>query len=121
MIAEQRCVIEVPFNLPQGVQNHPAIIISTNTSNEHDNTFVAVMITHSKVEDEFSFLLNQQMFAGNKLPTSYQARLHLVSMFYSEYDIITNAYQNVKMKEEHFHRMMDRIIRLTFGYKIPLK
>lgn len=45
---EQRSVVEVPFNLPDGVENHPVIVISSNYSNEQDFTFVGIMITHNK-------------------------------------------------------------------------
>lgn len=118
---ERRSVIEVPFNLPQGAKNHPAIVISSNYANEHDNTIIAVMITHNQREDDFTFRLADQMFTGNRLPSSYQARVHLISLFSSERDIIRNSYLNIKMKEDHFNRMMERIIHITLGYKIPFR
>src|SRR5947209_4714765 len=116
MAIPQRAVVELPFNLPSGTQNHPGIVISSDNANEEDETIIAVMITHYESEDDFTFRLNPQMFSGNDTPSSYQARLHLISMF-SERDIIKNNYRNVMMKEEHFNRMMERIIRVTLGYK----
>ena len=121
MTISQRTVVEVPFNLPNGLQNHPAIVLSTDYSNEEDETIIVVMITNNKNEDDFTFRLSPQMFSGNNPPTSYQARLHLISLFSIEKDIISNSHPNVMMKEEHFHRMMERIIRITFGYKFPVR
>ncbi len=114
-----RQVVEIPFNLPNGVENHPAIIISTNNALEEESHefFVAVMTTHNTIDDDFTFELNASMFVGNKVPSSNQVRLHLVSSFTTE-DIITNNYPNVFMKEEYFKRMMKQIIEKTFGFNI---
>jgi hypothetical protein len=114
----QGSVVEVAFNLPQGAEPHPAIIISCNNANEEDGTVICVMTTSSKMEDDFTFKLSPQMFEGKLPPTSYQARLHLVSMFSAETDIIVNRHYGVRMKSAHFHRMMERIFLVTFGYKL---
>lgn len=116
----QGSVVEVAFNLPQGSQPHPAIIISCDNANEEEGTIVCIMTTSDKTEDDFTFKLSPQMFEGKLPPTSYQARLHLVSMFSSERDIITNKHYGVRMKVAHFHRMMERIFLVTFGYKLHI-
>lgn len=111
----QRDVIEVPFNLPQGVENHPAIVVSVDDIMEYEGIAVCVMITHNKTEDEFTFHLSPDMFTGNSKMTGYQARLQLISLFNVEKDIISNSNMNVQMKEADFLRMMKRIIQVTFG------
>jgi hypothetical protein len=35
----------VPFNLPQRVLHHPAIVLSTNEAIREEEAFVAVMLT----------------------------------------------------------------------------
>lgn len=113
----QRSVVELPFNLPEGVKNHPAIVISTNDVITYDSLFIAVMITHDKTEDDYTFHLSQNMFIGNSPPTSYQARVHLVGLFTFK-EILPNSHHNIMMKESDFKRLLNRIVQVTFGQEI---
>ena len=116
----QRSVVEVTFNLPQGTEAHPAIIISCDNANIEESTIVCVMTTSDKTEDDFTFRLNPQMFEGKFPLISYQARLHLVSMFSAEKDVIVNRHHGIRMKSEHFDRIMERIFLVTFGYRLRI-
>ena len=111
----QRQIIEVPFNLPQGAMNHPALILSSNECIELERAFIAVMITSEKMDDEFSFELTNSMPESGKLTSHYsEIRLHLISFFKFDH-VIPNYHLNTKVKKEYFTRILKQIMRISFG------
>jgi hypothetical protein len=55
MKPSQRDIVELPFNLLQGVENHPAIVLSCNDAIELESAFVAVMVTSEKLMTNIVF------------------------------------------------------------------
>src|SRR5882757_6608792 len=105
----QRQIIEVPFNLSQGVQNHPALILSANDAIEMESAFVAVMITSEKYDDEYTFQLSNAMLESGRFTKPYtEIRLHLVSYF-KESEVIINNRSNTRVKAVDFSRIIRRI------------
>jgi hypothetical protein len=45
MKIQQRDIIELPFYLPQGIEHHPAIVLSSDDAIMAEDAFVAAMIT----------------------------------------------------------------------------
>ncbi|WP_016776613.1 type II toxin-antitoxin system PemK/MazF family toxin [Anaerophaga thermohalophila] len=117
MILHQRCIVEVPFNLPQGVINHPAIILSNDTAIQEEGGFVAVMLTSEEsYQDEFTFEITKGM-TTKKLDVPYcQARVHLISFFRND-DVIPNKNYNNYLKENEFQNLIQQIVEIAFGYE----
>lgn len=114
----QRQIVEVPFNLQQGVQNHPALVLSVNDAIEVERAFIAVMITSERQDDEFTFELSNAMLESGTFTENYtEARLHLVSYF-REAEVIMNRHRNTKIKPADFSRVLRRIFQVTFGQKL---
>jgi hypothetical protein len=110
----QRQIVEVPFNLQQGVQNHPALVLSMDDAIEMEEAFIAVMITSEKHDDEYTFQISDAMLESGKFTKSYtEVRLHLVSYFKSA-EVIKNAH-HTKVKSADFTRIIRQIIRRAFG------
>lgn len=117
MAISQRGIVEIPFNLPQGVMNHPAIVLSCNDAIEMEGAFTAVMITSQQYDDECSFELHSDML-NKPLNSKYsEVRLHLIS-FFKERDVIRNSNHNLQMKEKDFLRLIAQINRITFGINL---
>ena len=86
MKVNQGDIVELPFVFEHGTEPHPAIVISNNDINENENTFIAVMMSTVKTDDEYSFWTKDEMFTI-KPRNKGQVRLHLVSMF-SDRDVM---------------------------------
>jgi len=111
----QRQIIEVPFNLSQGVQNHPALVLSANDAIEIERAFIAVMITSEKHDDEYTFEISDAMLEYGRFARPYtEIRLHLVSYF-KESEVIINNHSNTKVKAIDFSRIIRRIVQVTFA------
>jgi mRNA-degrading endonuclease toxin of MazEF toxin-antitoxin module len=106
MKVKQGEIIEVPFVFEHGVEPHPAIVISNNDINENENTFVAVMMTTTKIDDEYSFWTNDDMFSI-KPKRKGQVRLHLVSTF-TKKDVM-GKYGTIRQK--YLEIIIDKIYR----------
>jgi hypothetical protein len=114
----QRQIIEVPFNLHQGVQNHPALILSANDAIEMEGAFIAAMITSERHDDEFTFEISDAMLESGRFTKPYtEIRLHLISYFKVS-EVITNRHSNTKVKATDFSRIIRRIVQITFAQKI---
>lgn len=107
----QRDIIEVNFRLPDGkFKAHPALIISSNLSNEFEETYIIVMLSGVTNNDDFTFWLKNEMLnRPTKKPT--QVRCHLISLI-SKSDIIN---QNVsQIKAQPFKELMAHLIAKVF-------
>lgn len=119
---EQRQIVEVQFRLPPdgNFLQHPAVIISNTEVNNIEEGFVAVMITHTNHDDEYSFSIDDKIFSKPLNDNSHQEiRLHLVSYFLDQ-DVILNHHGFNKMKEEYFKRMITQINSSTFDFSLSI-
>lgn len=113
MKIRQKDILEVSFNLPDGLANHPVIVLSNDDAIEDENSFIAVMLTSKKNNDEYSFEITDEMLL-KKLNVDYcEARLHLIS-FFKENEVITNHFTNNQIKQDYFKELMKQIFRITF-------
>jgi len=73
-------IVEVNFLLPSGeFKPHPTIVISNNIVNQYEDAFVGVMISSSAPNDEFSYILSNEMLSKpSKKPC--QVRCQLISL-----------------------------------------
>ncbi len=113
-MVSQRDIVEVPFNLRQGVRIHPAIVLSKNEAIDEEGSFVALMLTTDKTKDEFSFILREVMLQKRLQVPFCQARLHLISLFHDN-EIIRNTNYNNRIKQSYFNELIEKINIETFG------
>lgn len=111
---KQRQVVEIPFNLSQGTENHPGIIISTNSAIEEEEAFMAMMLTSQPYNDEFSFYVSNNMFNKQFSKKNMQARLHLVSYFKIN-DVLENSHQNVFMTKLSFENLIGQFYKFVMN------
>ena len=111
----QRDVYLLPHPInPKSEENHPFIVISVESSNSHENTFLAVMITASKKTiDDHSFQLTDDMFEYPLRKTDCHARMHLIMLCLPK-EIIGNKLNT--MKEFYFKQLMKYIGDIVFNY-----
>jgi hypothetical protein len=62
----QRDIVMIAYELPQGLEYHPAIIISSNLIYEIEGVFYAVMCSSEISPEEFALELTPQMIVGKK-------------------------------------------------------
>jgi mRNA-degrading endonuclease toxin of MazEF toxin-antitoxin module len=116
-LISQRDIVEIPFNLPQGVKHHPAIVLSNNEAIQDEEAFVALMMTTEKSNDLYTFEITSDMLS-KKLHVPYcEARLHLISFFRTK-EVVANSHYNNKIKPEFFQEMIKQINRITFGLEV---
>ena len=113
----QRDIIEVPFNLPQGIIHHPAIVLSNNDAIREEEAFIALMLTTEKANDLYTFEITSDM-VSKKLHVPYcEARLHLISFFRTK-ETVPNSHYNNKIKQEFFEELIKQVNRITFGLEL---
>ncbi len=117
MKVRQREIVELPFYLPQGIKNHPALVLSTDDAIELEDAFVAVMITSQKIDDEFSFQLIDDMLSMPMDKPYREIRLHLVSLFRVK-DVIPNSHLRRKVKPDDFEIIVRQISATAFGIQL---
>lgn len=108
----QRDIVEVVFNDDFG-GNHPAIIISNKLVHEVEGYFVCVMMTSSDYDDEFSFVLNDEMVMKPLDRGHCEVRCHLIQ-FVPLDSIIVNRHNN-QLKIEPFKNLIIKITKSTFS------
>ena len=115
MSVNQREVYKLPHPITLEIEEgHPFIVLSVLDANNHERTFVAVMITSSEFKkDEYSFPLANEMFERDLPKPDSHARMHLMTLCLPE-DIIGNRL-NV-MKEFYFNQLMAAIGDLVFNF-----
>ncbi|MFZ4798287.1 MAG: type II toxin-antitoxin system PemK/MazF family toxin [Bacteroidia bacterium] len=119
MSISQRDIVEVEFNLPQGNIFHPAIVLSKNEAIDQEESFVAVMMTTTDHDDEFSYTITSDMLtkplAGNIKHS--EVRLHLIGFFKIE-NVRMNSHYNTQIKIDEFKTLIKYITELAFGVKV---
>jgi hypothetical protein len=115
MNINQRDVYLLPHPInPNSEDRHPGIVLSVLDANNHERTFIAVMITSSKIKkDDYSFELRNEMFESDLPKGGSHARMHLISLVLNEE--VLGKRLNV-MKVFYFNQLMASIGDLIFSY-----
>jgi mRNA-degrading endonuclease toxin of MazEF toxin-antitoxin module len=113
-MASQRDIVEIWFDEDFG-GNHPAIVISNELVQEVEGYFVCVMMTSTNHDDEFSFVITDDMLVKPLNKDFCEARCHLIQ-FVPKEDVITNSHNN-QMKVESFRNLINKITSTTFSTK----
>ena len=74
----QRDIVEVVFDDDFG-GNHPAIVLSNKLVQEVEGYFVCVMMTSTDFDDEFSFVIDDNMLIRPLKRPHCEARCHLIN------------------------------------------
>jgi len=77
---QQGDIVLVNFPLPAGLKLHPAVIVSNDEVYETEECYIGIMITSSKIRDNFSFELSNEMLT-NPLDQQSQVRCQLIALF----------------------------------------
>src|SRR5579872_3283188 len=88
MKVQQRDIIEVNFELPNGrFKTHPALVVSNENVLETEDIFYAVMISSKLFNDEFTFELENSMLSKPLSKKSF-VKCQLIQS-YSTYEVIS--------------------------------
>ena len=80
MKANQGDIIEINFYLPgKRFEPHPCVVVSNNTINKYEDSFVVAMLSTAKTNDNYSFHL-QDFMLTKKPRKKGQVRCHLLSI-----------------------------------------
>jgi mRNA-degrading endonuclease toxin of MazEF toxin-antitoxin module len=110
MKINQRDIIEVQFQLPNGsFKNHPALVISNNNVLDAEDIFYAVMISTKDYNDEFTFTLNDSM-CNKPLSKKSFIKCQLIQS-YSETEVISKI---SSIKSLHFEEVKKMIMTTVF-------
>lgn len=110
----QRDIVEVPFNLPQGVRPHPVIVLSSNEAIQEEGAFVGLMMTTDESRDLYTFRITSDMLSKELDVPFSQARLHLISFFNVKEVVPTSKFNN-RIKPEYFEQLIRQVNQITFG------
>ena len=102
-------IIEIAFLIPHNnrTENHPAIIISNQMVYDSDGVYICVMVSHSDMNDGFSFTLTADMFVNPDTAPTGRAKAHLIA-YITENHIIKNFRSNTARMKPLF---VDRLVR----------
>jgi|JI81BgreenRNA_FD_contig_111_240889_length_1169_multi_4_in_0_out_0_1 hypothetical protein len=110
MVFQRGDVVEIPFLLGKGAQNHPAIILSNEEVYAVDEAYLCVMVTHSKHRDIFAFELTGDMFNQPLGQGEYmEARLHLVTYILKSHITPNTHTGRRRMKQNAVDRLVEHI------------
>jgi len=107
-------IIEVPFLIPHNnkTENHPAVNISNQTLHDNEQIYICIMITHSDINDGFSFSLNPDMFTNPGHAPNGKAKSHLIA-YVPERHIIKNTNSNRSRMKPLFVDKLVQFITIT--------
>lgn len=108
----QRDIVEVIFEDDFG-GNHPAIVLSNKLVQEVEGYFVCVMMTSTNFDDEFSFVIEDDMLVKPLNRKHCEARCHLIN-FVPIDSIIQNKHSN-QIKVNNFKDLIKKINASTFS------
>jgi len=77
---EQGDIVLVNFPLPDGFKLHPAVIVSNEEVYETEECYIGNMLTSSKIRDNFSFEITNDMLT-KPLDKQSQVRCQLIALF----------------------------------------
>jgi len=113
-IFEQRDVYLLPHPINSSEGEHPFIVLSIKSANDHEDTFIAVMITSSKrYHDDYSFDLWDDMFVNPLNKKNSHVRMHLFNLCLPK-EVVGKRLN--KMKSKYFNQLMKSIGELVFNF-----
>lgn len=87
---QQRDIIMVHYELPQGIEYHPVIIISNDAVHETESIFYAVMCSGELQPEEFALELSPEFIVGKKpMQKKTYVKTHLIQS-YTENELKTH-------------------------------
>jgi mRNA-degrading endonuclease toxin of MazEF toxin-antitoxin module len=101
---QQGDIILVNFPLPKGFKLHPAVVISVSEVYESEESYICAMISSVRINDNFSFLLNDEMLTNN-LDKQSQVRCQLIALLHE--DEIERKI--IKLKKEYVAKLLTKI------------
>jgi hypothetical protein len=106
MKVHQRDIVEVNFELPDGnFKPHPALVISNQNVLDCEDIFYALMISTKPFNDEFTFLLKNEMLL-KPLPKASYVKCQLIQA-YSMNEVIVKL---SSVKQEYFLKIKQHLI-----------
>jgi len=108
----KRQIIEVHFDLEQGTQLHPGIILSVEDVYNVERHYICAMISTTSREDVYTFPLGKGD-TRKPLKDGSQVRTHLIFQIRDE-DINGSSPRN-SLTEDAFLRLIDHIDEVVFG------
>ena len=111
-MVHQRDIVEVMFDEDFG-GNHPAIVLSNKLVQEVEGYFVCVMMTSTNFDDEFTFVIYDDMLIKPLNRKHCEARCHLIN-FVPVDSILKNKHRN-QMKVNSFKELIKKINDTTFS------
>jgi mRNA-degrading endonuclease toxin of MazEF toxin-antitoxin module len=110
MKVQQRDIVEVNFELPNGkLKTHPALVISNRSVTELEDIFYALMISSKEYNDEFIFELTNEMLTRPLSKTSY-VKCQLIQS-YSEDEVISKI-SSIKLVD--FNKIKQKFFDTVF-------
>lgn len=110
----QRDVVEISFDLPDGSYKiHPCIIVSTNELQEAEDFFYVVMLSTKRHNPEYIFEITPEMLTYQTDKISY-AKCHLIARYTQEG--ILRKFGSIK--KEAFEQLLKHINLSIFGLEL---
>lgn len=110
-MAQQRDIIMVSYELPQGVEYHPIIIISNDAIHETEGIYYGVMCSGEIQPEEFAMELIPEMIVGKKpMSKKTYVKTHLIQS-YTEKELKTHI---GSITLDAFNKVKQRIIDSLF-------
>jgi hypothetical protein len=108
-------IIEVPFLIPHNnkTENHPAVIISNQAVHDNEQIYICIMITHSNINDVFSFPLTSDMFINPNNAPSGKAKSHLIAYVPERHIIKNSNAKKCRMKQLFVDKLVQFITITT--------
>lgn len=102
-------IVEVPFQIPHHgrIEKHPAVIISNQAVFDNDECYICAMMTSSKVVDEFTFEIEDEMLTSPNSKEFAQVRCHLIAYVLKGH-IVNNSKRN-KLKRAYVDQLVEYI------------
>jgi hypothetical protein len=111
---QQRDVYLLPHPINSSEGQHPFIVLSIDSANNHEDTFIAVMITSSEIHyDDYSFDLLDEMFEKPLDKENSHVRMHLFNLCLPK-EVIGKRINKIKIK--YFKELMKSIGDLVFNF-----
>lgn len=111
-MVNQRDIVEIVFDSDFG-GSHPAIVISNKLVQEVEGYFVCIMMTSKKHDDEFSYVITDEMVTNPMKRNHCEARCQLIQ-FVPIDSIVNNSHSN-QLRIEAFKGLMKKINDSTFS------
>lgn len=108
----QRDIVEVAFDDEFG-GIHPAIVLSNKLVQEVEGYFVCVMMTTRVWDDEFTFVITDEMLTQPLGRTYCEARCHLIN--FVPIDAVIVNRNNNQLTKDAFKKLMIKINNSTFS------